>query len=84
MTHWLAQSIVAIIGLYASAGLLFALWFVTAGLARVDKSARDASWGLRLLLLPGSEWSVNSLALFARSRIRRCWWSVTTNWINTC
>jgi hypothetical protein len=54
MTLWLAQSIVAIAGLYVVAGLLFALWFVTAGLARVDESARDAGWGLRLLLLPGA------------------------------
>ena len=54
MTLWLAQGIVTIAGLYAAIGLLFALWFVTAGLARVDESARDASWGLRLLLLPGA------------------------------
>lgn len=54
MTLWIAQCVVAISGLYAGIGLIFALWFVTTGLSRVDESARDASLGLRLLLLPGA------------------------------
>ncbi len=54
MTLWLAQGIVTLAGLYVAAGLLFALWFVIAGLARVDESAREASWALCLLLLPGA------------------------------
>ncbi len=54
MTLWLAQSVVMAAGLYVALGLLFALWFVTRGLARVDESAQDASWGVRLLLLPGA------------------------------
>ncbi len=54
MTPWIAQCVVAISGLYSGIGLIFALWFVTTGLSRVDESARDASLGLRLLLLPGA------------------------------
>jgi hypothetical protein len=54
MTIRIAQCVVAIVGLYSGVGLLFALWFVTLGLSRVDESARDASLGLRLLLLPGA------------------------------
>ncbi|NOT59115.1 MAG: hypothetical protein HOP19_02700 [Acidobacteria bacterium] len=69
MTLWLAQSIVALAGLYVAAGLLFALWFVTAGLSRVDESAREASWALRLLLLPGAAAFWPLLAQRALSKI---------------
>ena len=51
---WLAQGLVWLIGTYASIGWLFAFWFVTRGLGRVDTTAQTASWGLRILLLPGT------------------------------
>jgi hypothetical protein len=39
---------------YAAAGLVFALAFVTAGVGRVDPSARGAPLGFRLLIWPGA------------------------------
>ena len=38
---------------YATAGLIFALWFVIAGIGRLDAAARDAGFGFRLIVLPG-------------------------------
>ena len=38
---------------YALAGLLFAAWFVSLGVTRVDSHARGTSAGFRLLILPG-------------------------------
>jgi hypothetical protein len=37
---------------YATAGLIFALWFVIGGIGRLD-AARDAGFGFRLIVLPG-------------------------------
>ena len=51
---WLAQIIVGFAAIYTIIGLLFAFWFVSRGLGRVDAGAQTASWGLRLLLLPGA------------------------------
>ena len=39
--------------LYLLIGLLFAVVFVTTGIERVDATARGASAGFRLLILPG-------------------------------
>ena len=39
---------------YAAMGLLFALAFVTRGVARIDSQAAGSSWGFRILILPGS------------------------------
>lgn len=38
---------------YAAIGVLFALWFVTLGVGRVDHSAKGAPWTFRLLIFPG-------------------------------
>ena len=38
---------------YAAAGLIFAVWFVMAGIGRIDAAARDAGLGFRLIVLPG-------------------------------
>ena len=50
----LAQSLVMLFGIYAAVGLLFAIAFVTKGVARVDSMAAGAGWGFRLLILPGA------------------------------
>ena len=50
----LAQSLVMLFGIYAAVGLLFAIAFVTKGVAHVDSMAADAGWGFRLLILPGA------------------------------
>ena len=49
-----AEAIVAILGLYAAAGLAFAIAFVTRGVERIDSHAKGAGWGFRLLILPGA------------------------------
>ena len=54
MPESIARLIVGAAGLYAAAGVVFGLLFVTRGVARVDPSARGAGWGFRLLILPGT------------------------------
>jgi hypothetical protein len=41
------------LALYGAAGLLFALAFLSVGIAQVDPAARGSSLAFRLLLLPG-------------------------------
>lgn len=41
-------------GLYAGAGVAFALAFVIRGVSRVDPGAAGAPWSFRLLILPGA------------------------------
>jgi len=47
------ELLVAGVGLYAALGLLFAVPFVARGIDRVDPAAAGASWGFRLVVLPG-------------------------------
>lgn len=47
------EAIVTILAAYASAGLAFAVTFVTVGVARVDPQARGASPGFRIVIVPG-------------------------------
>ena len=42
------------LGLYVAVGAVFAIFFVTLGVARVDPAARGAPWGFRLIILPGT------------------------------
>ena len=49
-----AEAIVAILGLYAAAGVVFAIAFVVRGVERIDGHAKGAGWGFRLLILPGA------------------------------
>ena len=39
---------------YAGVGVLFALLFVTRGAARLDPDADGATWGFKVLILPGA------------------------------
>lgn len=41
-------------GVYLLAGLVFGVVFVIRGAGRIDPSARNGTWGFRLLILPGS------------------------------
>lgn len=50
MIYWLLISIEAYIGV----GILFAVYFATLGVVRLDKAARGAPVTFRLLLLPGT------------------------------
>lgn len=49
----LAQFLLAAVTVFITLGLLFASWFVTWGVARLDPSARGAGLGFRLLIFPG-------------------------------
>jgi hypothetical protein len=49
-----AQAIVGTLGGYLALGLVFALVFVTRGLAAIDPAARGMPWLARLLVVPGA------------------------------
>lgn len=48
-----AVGLVSMVAVYAGVGLLFALPFVLRGVERIDPAARGASWGFRLIVVPG-------------------------------
>jgi len=48
-----ARILVLALEAYLALGLLFALGFVTRGVARLDPAARTGTWGFRVLILPG-------------------------------
>lgn len=50
----LIEIIIGLALLYVAAGLLFAIPFVTKGVACVDEGAKGASWGFRLIIIPGT------------------------------
>jgi len=50
----IATLFVYIFYIYLAIGIIFAVWFVSKGAARLDEAMQRASWGMRLLLLPGS------------------------------
>ncbi len=45
---------VALVGIYALLGLVFALAFALRGAGRLDPAARAGTWGFRLLVIPGA------------------------------
>ena len=50
----IAQWLVAALGVYVAAGLLFGAAFVLRGIDFVDSAAHGAGAGFRLLVLPGA------------------------------
>ena len=50
----IAESIVALVAIYAACGLVFAFAFLTLGIVRVDRGAAGSSYGFRALILPGT------------------------------
>ena len=66
----LADIIVTVLGLYIAIGFVFALYFVTLGVARIDPAAQRAPWGFRLIIFPGTIalWPVMLLKLFGGGR----------------
>ena len=49
-----ARIVVALFGLYALSGIVFAAVFLPRAVARMDHGVAGAPWTLRLLLLPGA------------------------------
>jgi hypothetical protein len=48
-----ANSLVTIFYAYAALGALFAITFLTVGIARIDHEAKGAGRGFRLIIVPG-------------------------------
>jgi hypothetical protein len=48
-----AEAFVALLFLYAAAGMAFALPFLARGIERIDSHARGAGLGFRLIVSPG-------------------------------
>lgn len=53
MLESLAIWSVRLVGIYAAAGLLFAVPFVLRGVNRIDRVAAAGTWGFRLIIVPG-------------------------------
>ena len=71
MTPSWAELVVGLATLYAVAGALFALAFVSRGVTRIDPLAAGSSWSFRLLIAPGTvvfwpllllRWAAGSIA----------------------
>lgn len=54
MSELLADLLVLLVEIYFGLGLLFAVPFVLRGAGAIDPTAREGTWGFRLLILPGS------------------------------
>jgi len=54
MAEQIASWWVLLLELYLAVGLLFAVPFVTRGVGRIDPTARSATWGFRLIIIPGA------------------------------
>lgn len=54
MLEVLATFLVILVALYALGGIAFAVFFVRRGVDLIDPSARESSWGFRLIIFPGS------------------------------
>lgn len=50
----LVHVLLAALGVYLVAGLVFAVPFVLFGAARIEPAARGATWGFRLIILPAT------------------------------
>ena len=50
----LATWLVNVVTIYALVGILFAIAFAWKGAGRIDPSAKDGTWGFRLLIIPGA------------------------------
>ena len=48
----LVQMLLALVGIYALVGIVFAAWFVSGGFRRIDSTG--ITTGARLLIFPGS------------------------------
>ena len=48
-----AEALVTLLALYAGAGLVFAVPFLSRGVARIDSQARGTGLGFRLIVAPG-------------------------------
>jgi hypothetical protein len=50
----IAATFLTLLGIYLACGLVFAVPFACFGLQKIDPHAVHASWGFRLLVIPGA------------------------------
>jgi TM2 domain-containing membrane protein YozV len=50
----LISAILITIAIYLATGLLFALFFLTKGVNKIDTGAIGSGWGFRIIILPGT------------------------------
>jgi len=50
----IAETLLALLGVYLACGLVFAVAFALIGVRRVDPHAAGSSWGFRALVVPGA------------------------------
>jgi hypothetical protein len=48
------EIIFIVIVIYLVAGLLFSIPFILKGVSKIDEGARGATWGFRLIIIPGT------------------------------
>jgi hypothetical protein len=68
MTIAMAETIVAVLGVYAAIGVAFALAFIVFGAGRIDPSARGMPVQARMIIFPGvaALWPLVLVKLFAQ------------------
>lgn len=49
----MAELILIVVGIYTGVGIVFAAWFVSKGVGKMDASASNAPWSFRAIILPG-------------------------------
>ena len=54
MIESVAVGLVRAAGIYLAIGVVFGIAFVLRGAGRIDPSARNGTWGFRVLILPGA------------------------------
>lgn len=54
MLNLIAWILVSIAGVYAAIGVVFAFFFVTRGVGRIDPAAKEGTIGFRVLVFPGT------------------------------
>jgi len=71
VTPSFAELLVGLAGLYAAAGVIFAVPFVVHGVTRIDPLGAGSPWSFRLLIIPGTvvfwpllllRWAAGSIA----------------------
>ena len=50
----IVQIIIAVVGTYLLCGVLFAIPFIIKGASAIDEGAQGATFGFRIMILPGS------------------------------
>jgi hypothetical protein len=46
--------LLSIIAVYLVAGLVFAIPFILKGVSKIDEGAHGATWGFRIIIIPGT------------------------------